>query len=393
MKLRAPHNRRHGTTLVEALIAFALTTLGILALLRGQAALRLQADVTRERAEAVRLAQAAMEQMRSFASASAYATLASLPSDETASLASNTQFTIHRNLVMHGGTSRQLQADVSVGWRDRQGHANTVSLSSTIAQVDPALSGRLLQPPLPAATVAPMGRNAFIPVTATELGDGRSAWRPPGAAGVAWLFDDASGRPLAVCTLAGNGTPTADQLSDCQSLAARLVTGHVQFATGDLAGAAEALRPDSPALGLAMQLTLTEGDATRSTCFDDALTAPVQTDVHYACLVAVDPQSGHWSGRVDVQPEGWTLGTTRDAYRVCRYSDDYDRSGSVGNIEHPLDYHAVGDALPDQNFLVVRGDHACPADTPADPVQGHFVDANTVEQAPSPTPTPAAAPH
>jgi hypothetical protein len=388
MTQRLPRSPR-GTTLVEALIAFALAAIGILAMLRGQQALRLQADLTRERAEAVRLAQAAMEQMRSFDSVAAYAALGDLPADEDVDFASNTTFSVHRSFVMHAGASRRLDSEVHVDWRDRQGGIETVSLASAIAQVDPALSGRLLQAPPSPGPAAPLGRNAAIPRLASDLGDGRSAWRPPGAEGVAWVFDDATGRPVAVCAAAGTGAPTGDDLSDCEGLAARLVTGHVRFATGEQAGTAEALQPDSPALGLAMQLSLTEGDPTRSSCFDDALASPGQTDVHYACLVAVDDRSGRWSGRLDVSPQGWALGSTADAFRICRYSADYDRDGTVRNLDHPLDYRDVGDALADQNFLVVRGDHACPADTPADPAQGRFVDANTVEQAPSPTPTPA----
>ena len=49
---------------------------------------------------------------------------------------------------------------------------------------------------------------------------------------------------------------------------------------------------------------------------------------------------------------------------MCRYSADQDGSGAVDvNVEHPAAYTGVGAALANQNFLVVRGNEACPAGT------------------------------
>jgi hypothetical protein len=391
MTRAASRDARRGTTLIEALVASALTAVGMLALLRGESTLRLHADLTRERAEAVRTAQSAIEQLRDYGSLADYGALAALPADETVGLASNTEFTLHRELALHEAP-RYLLADVSVSWRDRQGQPASVWLSSAIAEADPMLSGRLAMPPSPPARSAPLGRDVTIPMSASELGDGRSAWRPPGSASAVWVFDDASGRALQVCDDGVAGALHAEQLGDCQAVSALLVSGEVRFATGAAIGVTDALLPSSPALALAMHLDLTEGDAPASSCFAESAGASTPTTVHYACLVAVDAHTRHWSGRLDVQPLGWVLGHAADTYRVCRYSDDADRDGTVRNAEHPLDYAAVATALAAQNFLVVRGDNACPTDTPADPTQGHFVDANTVEQAPTPTATPVAAP-
>jgi Tfp pilus assembly protein PilV len=376
-----------GMSLIEALVAVALTGIGVMTVVRSEGVLRLETERTRQRAEAVRLADEALEQMRSFDSLGAYATQVDSAPPQAATLASNTAYSVARSVVQHD-TPRYAEAVVTVSWRDRQGQNASVSLRSVIAGVDPALSGRLTAPPASTSRTGPLGRSAAIPWNATNLGDGRSAWQPPGAPGIAWVFDNASGQVTAVCRL--DGAVAAASLKSCETTSARPLTGRVAFATGPQLSTDDAVHPGSKALLLQMQLTLSEGNAAGTSCY--AATDADSLGVSYACLVQPDAQSGHWSGRLDLTPQGWAVGTTESSYRVCRYSADTDGNGSIGNSEHPLDYLHVDRALQQQNFLVVRGDHACPVDRPADPSSGHFVDASTVEQAPTPTPTPAPQP-
>ena len=63
-----PTAMRHqrGTTLLEALIAFLVLSLGILTIGRVQTHLRLGSDIARQRAEAVRLGQEELENLRAF---------------------------------------------------------------------------------------------------------------------------------------------------------------------------------------------------------------------------------------------------------------------------------------------------------------------------------------
>ncbi|MEO5881280.1 MAG: hypothetical protein ABIQ06_02600, partial [Caldimonas sp.] len=71
---------------------------------------------------------------------------------------------------------------------------------------------------------------------------------------------------------------------------------------------------------------------------------------------------GRWSGRSTLLPSGWTVGSGSGDHRVCRHVADSDGSGAIdANIEHPPDYVDVAGPLLAQNFLVVRGDQACPA--------------------------------
>ena len=86
--------------------------------------------------------------------------------------------------------------------------------------------------------------------------------------------------------------------------------------------------------------------------------------VAWHCLVT--PRAdGRWSGRADLVGSGWAIGTGSGERRVCRYASDGDGSGAIdANIEHPRDYLDVSEALPMQNFLVVRGSEGCPSAPP-----------------------------
>jgi len=59
--------RQRGVSLLESLVAFVVLALGAAAAAHLQGQLRLAGDVARERSEAIRVGQAASEEMRSFA--------------------------------------------------------------------------------------------------------------------------------------------------------------------------------------------------------------------------------------------------------------------------------------------------------------------------------------
>lgn len=370
---------QRGMTLVEALVAFGVASVGMLAAVAAQSNLRAQADLTRQRAEAVQLAEEALEQMRADPPPASVGS-GTEPTSETRSetgLSTHTRYSVTRAWQVHRAP-RHAEATATVRWTQQDGQATALTLHSVVSGAEPALSGRLLMPPANALQSAPLGRSIGVPLQAVDLGDGHSAWAPPGSTGTAWVFDNRSGLPTAVCTLEGTAL-SAQALAGCRPASARLVAGHVRFATGAPISIADAQAPPSAALPLQMALRLTEGDSAATQCFSSA-TSNTPGDVQYACLVAVDATSARWSGRLDVTPMGWTIGSDAASQRVCRYSADRDHDGRIANVEHPLDYVRVDGVLLQQNFLVVRGDQPCPAAVES-PV-------NTVEQAPSPTATP-----
>ena len=134
MNHTAPRAQR-GTSLLEALIAFLVLTLGMVSIARVQGHLRLDADVARQRTEAVRLAQQDMETLRSERTFSAIASA-------SRSVNPGTAYAIERRIEATGMPHAKA-ASITVRWVDRSGVAQQVALHSVIAGTDPRLSGAL----------------------------------------------------------------------------------------------------------------------------------------------------------------------------------------------------------------------------------------------------------
>ena len=389
--------RARGATLLEALVAFLVLSLGMLTMARVQSSLRLNSDIARQRTEAVRLAEADMESLRNFGSVSvsqglkAYADIATATRNVSAGQGgANVSFEVSREVTPVDDPGYK-STTVSVNWFDRTGTAQRVVLDSLIAATPPALSAALAITPRQQAVRSVAGRAVSVPVTAKDLGDGRSVLKPDSAQGTVFVIDNASGRVNAVCS--GVAVRTRDiavaDLAGCNAVSAMLLSGQVRFS---LTGAPDAARANDTPLPLAMALALSGGSYPGpAQCGAEAMktvaysvgnstrreAVPLSATplswgvaawsdlgerfVAYHCAVQPAGTPARWSGRSSVQPQGWALGTTATAHKVCRYSADQDNSGSVDrNAEHPDSYTAVDATLAQQNFLVIKGDQSCP---------------------------------
>lgn len=382
--------RQCGTTLLEALIAFLVLSLGMLAIGRAQTGLRLNAEVARQRSEAVRLAQQDIESLRAFAvlaSAPGTPSFDAIASASRSVGATNTSYLVARQIdTASMPAAKNLR--VAVGWTDHSGAARQVELASVIAGTAPAFSGALGLAHRSALANGVSGRSVRVPVGAQSLGNGSSAFKPVANGTLAFVFDNLSGRLTGRCDSVAATTATRDltlpTLGPCDAHVGQLLSGVVRFSSAAAPDAAQA--NDAP-LGLSIALALNGGPYLLTpVCGAEPVTTPDgERFVAYHCAV-YPAASGRWSGRATLVPAGWTIGTGAADRRVCRYSADLDGNGAIdANIEHPASYVGVDAGLANQNFLVVNGDAACPAGH-AVPLPGNngvvLVDLSTVQHQP-----------
>ena len=338
--------RARGATLLEALVAFLVLSLGMLTMARVQTSLRLNSDIARQRTEAVRLAEEDMETLRNFGAVAvshglkAYADIATATrSVTTGQSGSNVSFEVARQVTAVDDPAYK-SASVTVNWVDRSGAAQRVVLDSLIAATPPALSAALSITPRVQTVRSVAGRAVSVPVTAKDLGNGHSALKPDSAQGLVFVFDNASGGVSSVCSgVAGNTRDiVASDLVTCSAASGMLLSGQVRFS---LAGVTDAARANDTPLPLAMALALSGGpypgpaqcgaeamktvaysvgNTTRREAVPLAATpaswgVPAWSElgerfVAYHCVVQPAGTPARWSGRSSVVPQGWALGTT-----------------------------------------------------------------------------------
>jgi Tfp pilus assembly protein PilV len=146
MQSLSTRQAQRGTTLLEALIAFLVLSVGMVAIARLQGHMRLDADAARQRSEAVRLAQEDLETLRGFATLRTTAAAGTRAFDSIASASrsvdTGTAYLIERQITAAGALAAK-SATVTVSWTDRSGTLQQVALHSIVAGTDPALSGAL----------------------------------------------------------------------------------------------------------------------------------------------------------------------------------------------------------------------------------------------------------
>jgi Tfp pilus assembly protein PilV len=343
---RRSRRQGRGFTLVEALVAMAVAAFGLFGLLATQTMLARQSDAAKHRTEAVRLAQSQLEAMRS------YTTLEAVPGqDAWADLASDddtvtTSTVFERRWTVGGAVEDPMRpVNVTVAWTDRAGQAHTVSLDSFITRLDPRDAGALGFP-LPGNTTLkrPKNRSMNIPVPATDLGNGKSAFQIAGNFAV--VFDNASGYVTLQCN---HAVEEADDLdSGCVTYEGVIVAGYVSRSSGSF--------PSGLGISTAGLVGL---DSSRSVqcSFSDAVNqntgAIISTHKYYLCVLPLNT-GGAWSGTVRLR--GMSTGTN---YRVCRFQ--YPAASGVSvNARNVQPYSMVNDSLDNQNYVLTTSG-SCPS--------------------------------
>jgi len=384
-----------GVSLIEAMVAVGVMAFGMLAVVGLQVTLRANGDLSKQRAEAVRIAQQSIEDWRAFVAMEANAGVVDyldLASDGPINLAGiNATYARTRTItVWPGGSPPMKTLAVLVRWDDRSGETQSVLLSSVIAGVAPDLAGSLAVPTDGVTGLKPFARSRSVPLLAKDLGSVSGFMPPqPAGGGVTWVFNNVSGLITGVCNLPGRTTATlvAADVAACNANAlAQLLRGYVRFASVlAVPDPAQAETPTGLPLNLDISLALLNplDYPTPPVCFDDAqavaLAAVPGSAVSYYCAI-FSKANGLWNGRSRVVPSGWSIGVAAGEYKVCRYTPPaLDDLAGEKNKDHPLVYTEPGGAafgsLSGQNFLVISAAHACPTDAAA---AGDFVNSNTL---------------
>lgn len=379
--------RAAGVSLIEALVALAVVAFGMLGVVGMQSTMRAGADISRQRSEAVRIAQEELERLRNYsvlASAPGVFAFEDIITAAPASVAasnSNTTFILETVVpnAASGAMARVRQVQVSVAWADRSASAanQRVELTTAIAGLPAELSALHATRTDRTLLAQPYGRNAAIPRAAVDQGNGTSIFTPPGLTGVTWHFDNVSGR-IALCA------------SPCL-FNRQLLSGYVAFATGEAPTSAEAENPADPVVSLSMEVVVT----LPATPLPQACaTESVGTDrLAYYCALPTNA-ARLWSGRVQfgtLSLSGTLADATSTNYKVCRYTPHgiADRnlvpiaesafSGqtiSEYNAQHPYGYYRVSGPLMNKNFLVISaGDnttaYGCPDENTSTPLESN----------------------
>ena len=196
---------QRGVTLIEALVALLVMALGMLAFAGLHSRLRLNSDTGRQRAEAVRLAEEDLENLRAFNSLANYdATVVTGTLASKSTFASDIQttqnatYSISRSVVNTSDRMRQLR--VIYQWLDRSGASQQVVLRSTVARIDPKLAAAMSIPPNGTPVRDLLGRSVEIPIPAKNLGNGTSVFKPSQGGGLAFVLSNESGYVTRKCT-------------------------------------------------------------------------------------------------------------------------------------------------------------------------------------------------
>lgn len=346
------HRPERGFTLIEALIALVVLSVGMLALTGLHVGLARHADLARQRTEATQLAQSKLEELRGFEQIAAapgrlsYAALAG--GEDLPAIASNTRFE-RRWQVSGDGDATERRLEVRVEWTDRSGDAAGVQLLTLVARSDPADGGHFVLPGQASSPHRrPWDRALEIPLDATALGGrnrGRSTLPWSGARGGHLVFDDATGAVLAHCAVAP--ADDTEVSTACTPLPAYLLRGHLQ---GDwIDEVIDVGFTDAEHLLAVPECVVTD-------TVDPGNGRRLAGLRSYRCLMRaadhdLDPASPRaWSGRSIVVPH------PVPERRVCRVTPD---PASVDNDLHPARYTRVTRSLQHQNFrLPASGD--CP---------------------------------
>lgn len=355
--------KERGVSIVEALVALAVMAFGMLGVVGLQAAMRYNADIAKQRSEAVRIAQERIEQARAYLTltgSGSFASIVAVTDPQTV-----TDYTTNTTYSWTSATPL-VQADpplkmyeVRVTWSDRNDQTQEVVLRTNIAGVAPELAGSLGIAAAGRPDAFVRDRNVRIPPAAVPQSDGTSRFSPPGSS-VGWVFDNTTGAITQLCN---------QYFTECTAANRLLLSGFVRF---DLSPPFDSEVPRGTAFPVEMRVQLTQPTSPSSVdCYTDYQPRFV---AYYCAMPLTTGTDRRWSGTPELG--GFAIADDNDdeddSYRVCRYTPVDGSPTDLPNVDHPRTYTNVTTALVNQNYLIIPAGndagtrYACPDDGPSD---------------------------
>jgi hypothetical protein len=359
------HRHVHGVSLVEALVALAVMAFGMLGLVGMQTSMRMNADIAKQRSEAVRIAQERIEIARGYTQltggSNSYASIASVAEDQTVTdYTTNTTYRWTATVPTPLSDPPLKAFSVRVTWTDRNDQPQAVELRTGIAGVAPELAGSLGVQGAGSPNAFVNGRNPVIPRDAVRQTDGTSRFTPPGGSDIGWVFNNVTGVITKLCD---------GSFATCEPFNGFLLSGFVRF---DLNPPFDTEVPRAPSFPVQMRVNYTSPSPSGTVnCYVEQRTFYV---AYYCAMPVTTSAPKRWSGTPELH--GFNIASSvddddDDRFRVCRYTPEDNDAPAGGNAAHPRVYTDVSAGLTNQNYLIIRaGDdddaYACPSDGPSD---------------------------
>lgn len=343
--------RSGGFTLVEAVLAMLLVSLAALTLGATFMKLSRSEDLAKQQGEATRLANERIEALRAYTQIAAASGVNSWNALATGTdqVTTNAEYT--RSWTLGGSSNDTMRTlRVTVSWQDRSNTTQSVAMGTVVARTDPADVGSLGFP-LPANTTLkrPKNRNLNIPVPASDLGNGESAFRLPGT-NFAVVFSNETGYVVKSCNVASNVTTiTLADLSGCSDANAYILAGYISL--NSLSSFPTGLLVSTAGLSGMTSATCSVSDATNQNTG-----STITGYKYYICVLSMPSAGASWSGTVRLG--GSALNAGGSNYRVCRFQYAT-ANGISANQRNVQPYSAVGESLDSQNYVITNSG-SCP---------------------------------
>lgn len=341
------HRGFAGFAITEALIASAVLAFGLLALGTLQGTLSYSSDVSKQRAEATRLAQQKIEEMKSFAVITNTWTgsgVAAWDAIKGGNDSITTNATFNRVWTVSGSNTDPYKTGVvTLTWLDRTNKSQSLVMSTTMARSAADDSAALAL--LPATYVRlTKNRSLKIPVPATDLGNGTSSYSITSTKSV--IFNNFTGEVIQMCTKSGSRTT-------CSNINAYTISGYLSGPNVPTLAAIKGMN----LAGISGVNSSGSSDCTYGQAVDQNDGTLVANIYFYFCVMRPSTTGGTWNGKP-------LLAGIKTGYKACRYiqeatqgATDNERNNQSNN-QGAAGYQDVNGSLMNQNYLVTTA--ACP---------------------------------